>query len=427
MMDNISITALANGVRVVTSAANDVQSAAIGIWTGAGGRYEPKRLAGVSHFLEHLLFKGTKKRSSKRISQSIEGCGGYLNAFTQEESTCYYARVSYDRVWKALDVLADMYLNSRFDPVEIEKERGVIIEEMMMYRDQPHHLVLEMLGGALWRNHPLGIPIIGLTESLKSMKRGDILDYRRSKYVPGNTLFVFTGNVDQEQCVDRVGKHVGMLRAGRLPVCRPVTARTGQEHTILLEKEVEQAHLALGVRIFGRHDRRRYAMKLLSVILGENMSSRLFQTVREKHGLAYSVHSSSDLYKDTGTLTITAGLDHKRHVRGIELIIRELAALKNKPVAKSELKRAKEYVIGQMRLALESTSSQMMSLGDTVLAYDKFVPPDEIIRRIEAVTVEDIQRLARSAIRRKRVSLALVAPSVAGSEESCYRGYLGML
>lgn len=427
MMSNVRLTKLANGTRIITSTSEHAQSVALGIWVGVGGRYETGKMAGVSHFLEHMMFKGTKKRSSKRISEDIEGSGGYLNAFTQEESTCYYARVAYDKLWKALDVLSDMFLNSTFDRVELEKERGVILEEIMMYRDQPHHLVMEMLGSAMWTQHPLGVPIIGEPSTVKNMKRSQMLDFRKTKYIAGNTIFAFAGKVDHDACVERVKGYMDGRGKASVPKYKRVTHETRQRPVVLLEKDIEQSHMALGLRIFGRDDNRRYALRVLNVILGENMSSRLFQVVREKYALAYSVHSSCQLYHDSGVLTVSAGLDRSKTKQGIDLILKEMSKLKAKAVGAQELKRAKEYLVGQMRLSLESTSSQMICLGESLISYGKFTPREEIIANVESVTAADIQRLAKSIMRRQRATIALIVPSLDRGDERFYRKQLNTL
>ncbi|MFC1497686.1 M16 family metallopeptidase [Verrucomicrobiota bacterium] len=417
MMD-VKITELDNGVRVITSSIPHVESVSMGIWVGVGARYEQKNMSGVSHFVEHLLFKGTKKRSAVDISQAIEGRGGYINAFTQEEHTCYYVRVPYDQLWHAQDVLSDMYFNPRLAKSDIDKERGVIVEEMMMYRDQPHYIVQEMLEGALWKNHPLGRPVIGTRETLAELNRARITDYKRKKYVSGNTVFAFAGKVDHEACVSKVARYAGRLRRRAVPECRKVTHSVAQGNIALRHKDIEQAHLALGIRLFGRSDKRRYALKILNAVLGENMSSRLFQIVREKHGLAYSVHSGAHLYRDSGALVISAGLDRKRSCKAVNLIIKELIRLKERQVGRKELKRAKDYAIGQLRLGLESTSSQMMWIGDNMISRGKFTHPQEIIERLSSVTAEEVQSVACSVMKKKRTSLCMVSPDMTSKDES---------
>ncbi len=360
MILDVKETCLSNGIRVVTAAIPRVQSIAVGIWVGVGGRYETKAVSGMSHFIEHLLFKGTSKLSAVDISRAIEGCGGYCNAFTHEEMTCYYAHVAYNHVWKVLNILCDMVLYPRFDTSDIKKERAVIIEEIMMYRDQPEHVVEEMLSSILWKGHPLSEPLAGTPESLSKINRKDILSFKQQKYVPRNTVFSFAGRINHEDAVAKVEKFMKSYPVSRKPVCQRITSAVSQERMILKSKDIEQTKLSIGFRTFGCFDKRRYALKVLSVILGENMSSRLFQVVREKHGLAYSVHSSSQLFADTGVLVVSAGLDNAKRHKALNLILREICRLKQKPVHSKELTRAKEYIVGHLRLAMENASGQMM-------------------------------------------------------------------
>ena len=417
-----------NGIRIITSTIDHVQSVALGIWVGTGSRYEPARTSGISHFTEHLLFKGTRRRSQRDISQTIEGRGGYLNAFTGEEATCYYARVGYNQLRQSLDVLTDMYVNSRFDRDEIKKERGVIIEEIMMYHDQPRHLVSEMLMNILWKDHPVGRPIIGTPETLSRMKKKTFIDFMHKNYVAKNTIVAMAGNVNHDMCAEYVQNMMKKVPGKpRAPVFTPVNASVNQIRTAFLEKNVEQTHLALGLRSFGYKDKRRHTLRIVNAILGENMSSRLFQIVREKHGLAYSVHSSIQLFKDSGALMIAAGLDRDRKVQALDLIVNELVRIKERPVSKAELRRAKDYAIGQMRLGLESTSYQMMWIGDNLLSCGKFTPPEETMELLSRVTVEDVAKLASKLIRHSKVSLAIVSPEVSAQDQAQMKSILRRL
>lgn len=415
-MDKVRATRLDNGVRVVTSAVDGVESVSLGVWAGIGARYETDRLAGISHFIEHLLFKGTGRRSAREITRAIEGRGGYLNAFTQEESTCYYSRVAFNHAWRALDVLIDMYLHPALASGDIDRERGVIVEEIMMYRDQPQHAVQDKLGGALWCGHPLGRPIIGGPESLRNMRRAEIVDFKRRMYVPGNTVVSGAGRIDHADCVARVREALSPMRPLRRPRFRAFADSVRQQAVAWEARDIEQAHLAMGFRCFGRLDDRRYALRILNAVLGENMSSRLFQVVRERHGLAYSIHSSAHLFQDSGALVISAGLDRARLRKALRLIVREARSMKERRVGQKELRRAKDYVVGQMRLSLESTSSQMLWLGDNLLTHGRFVPPEESIDRLQAVTAEDVCRVAAGVLRRRRTSLALIAPGLSDAD-----------
>jgi len=406
----IKESVLSNGIRVVTNTIPHVGTASIGFWIGVGGRYESKKLSGISHFIEHLLFKGTTTRSAKQISEAIEGKGGYFNAFTQEDATCYYARICSSFIDDTLELLSDMYLNPKFDPDDIEKERRVIIEEMMMYRDQPHHIVQETLTEQLWANHPLGRPLIGPMNNVLRISQTDILHFKEKKYIPGNTVVALAGNVDHEACVARLGQLLGPEKTCRLPTFKKIERSTKQIPIRHKTKKIEQAHFALGIRLFGRRDPRRYPLKLLNVVLGENMSSRLFQIVREKHGMAYSVHSGVHLYDDSGALVISAGLDRKRCIPAIKLILKELQRIKDKKISVRELNMAKDYACGQLQIGLESTSSQMMWSGGQLTSLGYIQQPKSVIDKINAVTVQSLSKVARQVMKKQRISMTLLAP-----------------
>ncbi len=418
MFENVNETRLENGVRVVSISVPHVESVALGMWVGVGSRHESRSMGGASHFLEHLMFKGTKSRSALDISRAIEGRGGYLNAFTQEESTCYYARVGYDHLDESLDVLGDMILNAKLDSDDVGKERNVILEEMMMYQDQPHHLVQEMLEKSIWPRHPLGRPVIGTVKSISEMSTDDLRQFKDTKYVPANTVVAIAGRMEHEHCVARVKDMMARRKQGALPRSKRYSNEPKSEHSSICAKDIEQTHLAMGIRVFGRLDRRRHALKLLNTVLGENMSSRLFQVVREKYGLAYSIHSGCQLYTDSGVLGISAGLDRNRFDKAMGLIFRELDRMRTRPVSVGELKRAKDYVIGQLRLGLESTSNRMMWIGENILIHGRVIDPDESIAALEKVTADQIQKLANTFFTKGRLSVAVVAPTADAPDQA---------
>ena len=408
--DMYQITRLANGLTVATAEMPHMASVSLGLWVGVGGRYEPRELNGVSHFIEHLLFKGTKKRSAKEISQAVEGIGGYLNAFTGEDSTCFYSRARHDRFGDLLDVLTDMFLNSKFGPIEIEKERAVIKEELAMYLDQPQHQVQELLNEALWPDQPLGRPLTGTAKTLDAMTRGNLMDFQRANYVTGSTLIAAAGNLSPKDVVKTVARFAGRFPCGKRPSFQPATDGQTKPRIRLFTKKTEQTQLALGLRTCSRHDKRRYALRLLNTILGENMSSRLFQVVREDRGLAYNIYSSLSFFDDTGDLVISAGLDTDHVLQTLKLILRELRRLIHAPPAAAELRRARDYVIGQLDLSLESTDNQMTWMGEQILSYGNIVPPAEVKRRLARVTAGEIRTAARAFFRPERLNLALVSP-----------------
>ena len=404
------VTQLKNGLTVATAEMPHMLSVSVGLWIGVGSRYEPAPLNGVCHFIEHLLFKGTKKRSAREISQAVEGIGGYLNAFTSEETTCFHARACHDRFDELLDVLLDMLLNSTFDPAEIGKEREVIKEEMAMYLDEPQHHVQELLNATLWPDQPLGRPITGTTKTLDAMARAQLVGYLRANYVPANTVLVAAGKLKHRQILRAVARHAPRFRAAPAPRFTPARSEQRAPKIHLFTKPTEQTQLALGIRTCSRQDQRRHALRLLNTILGENMSSRLFQVVREDHGLAYSIYSTPSFYSDAGDLVISAGLDLGNLTKTLRLILRELRRLRDAAPSAAELRRAQDYVIGQIDLSLESTENQMNWLGEQLLGYGKILRPTQIKRRLSEVTAGEIRAVARDFLCPERFNLALVSP-----------------
>jgi predicted Zn-dependent peptidase len=410
MLDDVSLTTLPNGCRVITSAIPHVESVSVGIWTGVGGRHESAAESGHSHFLEHMLFKGTARRSAKQISQAVEGRGGYLNAFTQQESTCYYARVPAEATALALDVLADMATAPRLAPDDVDRERTVILEELAMYRDQPDAHIFDMAGEALWARHPLGRPLIGNKTTLAAVTRESLDAFRRRHYTATATVFAAAGKLDHETFVDRVRPYAAQLPAGRATRFRAASEATPQTPTAFDAREIEQVHLVIAFRGFGRHDPRRHALRLLNVVLGENMSSRLFQVLREKHGLAYSIASSLQLHDDAGALLIGAGLEPARALKATALCADELQRLCDRPIGRAEFNRARDYILGQLRLGMETPENHMTWLGETLMGYGRFIPPDETVAGTLAVAPTELQALAQELFRRSRATMALISP-----------------
>ncbi len=319
----VQLATLPNGLRIATAEMPHMTSVSLGVWVGIGSRYEPASLNGACHFIEHMLFKGTRRRSAKEISQAVEGIGGYLNAFTSEEMTCFYSRARADRFTELLDVLTDMLLNSRFAPGDVAKEREVIKEEVAMYRDQPQQHVHELLNATLWPDQPLGRSITGDEKALDRLTRCDLVAWLRGHYLPGNTVIAAAGNVRHRAVVQAVSRYAKHFRAGPPPQCAPVRVVAGAARVKLCTRKTEQTQIALGVRTCSRHDERRYALRLLNTILGENMSSRLFQLVREDRGLAYAIYSSVSHWADCGDFVVSAGLDTENLRPVLRLIRRD--------------------------------------------------------------------------------------------------------
>lgn len=385
-------------------------SVAVGLWVGVGGRYEPEPISGVAHFIEHLLFKGTFKRTARQISEAVEGVGGYINAFTTEELTCFHARAHVDCFPELLDVLIDMLVNSRFAPADIARERDVIKEEIAMYRDQPHQLVHDLLHEALWPHHPLGRPLTGTEQTLEAIRRPEMLRFLGTNYVTQNTLLVVAGPLTHTEVGRASKRYTAAFREGRKPSFVPAESDQATASVRLHTKTTEQTQLALGIRACSRHDERRYALRVLNALLGESMSSRLFQLLREEKGLAYSIYSSWALMEDTGALTISAGLDTDDLTKALRLMVRELRRLVSEQPGKAELRRARDYLIGQMELNLEGTENQMNWVGESLLGYGKIVPPNDVKERLASVTPCDVRAVARDLFRPERITLALVSP-----------------
>src|SRR5580658_4507412 len=413
------VTRLENGLAVATAEMPHMASVSVGIWVGVGGRYEPAPINGVSHFIEHLLFKGTRRRSARDISQAVEGVGGYLNAFTSEEHTCFYAKARHDQFARVLDVLVDMFLHSTFDPVEMDKEREVIKEELAMYMDQPQQYVQELLNATMWPDQPLGRSITGTVESLDGLGREKLLAYQRQNYVAPATLLAVGGRITHRETLASLAKFARKFTPGARPCCAPAVSTQTKPALCLLSKKTEQTQVALGLRACSRHDERRYALRLLNAILGENMSSRLFQCVREEHGLAYSIYSSNSFFDDAGDIVIAAGLDLDNLEKTLKLILREMKRLAAQPMPAAELRRARDYLIGQLDLSLENSENQMMWAGEQWLGYGKIIHPDEFKKRLGAVTARQVCAAARDFFQPDRTNLALISPlkSAAGLEK----------
>jgi predicted Zn-dependent peptidase len=401
---------LKNGLTVATAEMPHMASVSVGLWVGIGSRHEPPEFNGACHFIEHLLFKGTKRRSAREISQAVEGIGGYLNAFTAEEMTCFHARASAERFDELLDVLSDMLLNSRFAPPEIVKEREVIKEEIAMYLDQPQHQVQELLNATLWPDQSLGRPVTGTNQSLDRLRRPELVAYLRENYVAGGTWVVAAGNLRHRSVVRSVTRSASRFPAGHRPRFAAAHERQTRPRLSLVTRDTEQTQIALGIRACSRHDPRRFALRLLSTILGENMSSRLFQIIREDRGLAYSIYSMSSHFDDTGDLVISAGLDTDNAEQTLRLIRRELRRCAESPPSAAEVRRARDYIVGQIDLSLESTENQMNWIGEQLLGYGRIISADEIRRRLRKVSAGDIRAVAGDFFRPERFNLALVSP-----------------
>lgn len=395
-----------NGLRIVTEKIPSVRSVALGIWVGTGSKYEQEQNNGISHFLEHMFFKGTATRSAKEIAESFDEIGGNVNAFTSKEYTCYYARVLDQHAPLALDVLTDMFFHSVFDREEIEKEKNVVIEEISMYEDTPDDLVHDLIARASFADHPLGYSILGTEDVLRSLTRDDLLAYIESRYLPENTVVTVAGNFDDSLVEDIRQKFSRFHRPSHaVSVQHPVfEAKALAQH-----KATEQAHLCISLPGYAVGHDEVYSLILLNNILGGSMSSRLFQEIREERGLAYSVYSYHSSYRETGTFTIYTGTAPEHVGQVFDIVTHILHDIRENGVTAKELNKAKEQLKGSLMLSLESTNSRMSRLGKNELLLGRHLTLDEIIAKIDRVSHESILRVSRELFQ-SRLALAMVSP-----------------
>jgi predicted Zn-dependent peptidase len=405
-------TVLPGGLRVITEALPAVRSVSFGVWVGIGSRDESPVLAGASHFLEHLLFKGTQRREALEISSAIEAVGGETNAFTAKEYTCYYARVLDADLPMATDVVCDMLTSSLVTPEDVEVERGVILEEISMHDDDPGDVVHDLFNGAVFGGHPLGRPVIGTVETISTMTRDQIYGFYRDHYTPGNLVVAAAGNLDHDQVVEMVAKgFAGQLGAATDPAPRREGGAVPRvaASTVVQPKETEQAHIVFGGRGVHRHDDRRFTLDVLNQALGGGMSSRLFQEIREKRGLAYSVYSYASQYADAGLFGVYAGCAPGRVDEVLGLVREELTAVADAGVAEDEVARGKGMLKGSTVLNLEDTGSRMSRIAKGELLWGEVLEVDDLLGRIDAVSVADVRSVA-SDLLGQPMSLGVIGP-----------------
>jgi predicted Zn-dependent peptidase len=404
-MSRIRKTVLENGINVITEEMADVESATVGVWVKTGSRSERPSNAGVSHFIEHLLFKGTKKRTALDIAKEIEGVGGVLNAFTGREYTCFYSKVLASDLPRAIDLLSDIFINSVFDPAEIERERKVVLQEIKMVDDTPDDLIHDMFMEGFWPGHPLGRPVLGTRKSVSSIKRADVLAYMSRRYRAGSVFIVAAGKLKHGAVVRALeDAFAGIERSPRMKDELPPRPAWGAN---LIKRELEQVHICLGVPAPPQTDQARFKAYLLSTILGGGMSSRLFQEIREKRGLAYSVYSYLNLCRDAGAFVVYAGTSASSVRTVLELTLREFEKLHAGPT-EEELRHAKEQLKGGMILGLETSDNRMMKIAKDEMYFQRTVPVKEIVAGIDRVTVADMRDAAREVLRPERAALAAI-------------------
>ncbi|NTV28953.1 MAG: insulinase family protein [Candidatus Omnitrophica bacterium] len=399
---------LSNNLRVISNELRDRESVAVGVWVGVGGRFEDDATKGAAHFLEHILFRGSLKYSCTEIKGFIEGVGGNLNAFTGEEQTCYYAKVPAKHFELTLDILCDMVFFPLIQKNDLERERGIILEEIKMYNDLPQYYVLELLDGLVWPEHPLGKSLAGSKETVSGMNRTDLRDFHRRHYAPDNVVVSVCGNFSHEWLVDFLEGKLGNFPSQKREECLPFKGLQKKPRTRFFRKNTEQMHLALGIPSL-RHDHQDiFALAVMNVLLGGNMSSRLFDELREKRGLAYSIYSTTKTYADTGLFMVKAGVDNKKLVEAVELILKVLRQLRRSAPKDVEFERAREYFLGQFLLGLEDTMEHMMWIGESIIERDRIRTLGEVVYRVNSLTPEDIRRVAADILKEKRFNLAVV-------------------
>lgn len=402
---------LANGLRVVLAPC-EAESVAVGVFVKSGSRNESAKTAGISHFIEHMLFKGTPTRSALDITRAIEGRGGNFNACTSEESTCYFVHLPCEYLGEAVDILSDMYLNAKIAADEFAREKSVIIEEIKMYSDEPDSVAGENLQRALFPKSVLGAPVAGTPQSLMPLKPSDLKAYIRACYLPSNTIVVVVGNFDEAKALKTLNRAFGSFRRGKNAALKFDNALCGKvKGETLVRKDITQAQLALGYRTFGIRDKRKYAATVLDAILGRGMSSRLFQSVREKRGLSYDISSRMQFFEDAGMFAITAGMDPSKREAALKVIDRELKRICDQRVGAAELSRTKDFLIGNFRLGHERVTSKLFFYGQTMLSFGRLILPEEQVEGVRDVTAAEVQAVARSIFKPTNRSVSWVLPN----------------
>ena len=399
---------LDNGVKIIAENINTVQSVSIGFFIKSGVLYEDDKLQGVSHFIEHMMFKGTPSRSAKKIAREFDRIGGYLNAFTAKDYCCFYARIVKDKIGIAIDTLSDMIMNSKFDEDELERERKVILEEIKMYEDSPDEIIHELLSKNLWQQSRIGKPILGTSSSVASMSRDDIVDVFNSQYVSGNLAICIAGNIEWDEVKSLLNKKLSNIRTGTI---KPTSLITHPKYEVAIyHKNIEQVHVAIGTSGFSFAQKDRYPLTIMNAAFGGGMSSRLFQEIREKRGLAYSVYSYHTSFRDTGLFAIYAGTSMKNLPDVLELCKIELEKVAKNGLNDEEISDTREQLKGNMLIALESTTNRMNRLATGFLYNLPTKLPENAIQPYLEVTSDDIKRIAKNILNEQKMSMVMIAP-----------------
>lgn len=401
---------LKNGIRVVTHDMKQRDSISIGLWVGVGGRYENDQLKGAAHYLEHMLFKGSQKYGCNEIKELIEGVGGALNAFTSEEQTCYYAKIPSMHLDRTFDILADMVFHPKISSKDVQKEKTVILEEIKMYEDLPQYRVVELLDGLLWPGHPLGKSLAGTRESVSGLNSRMLKKFHSDYYTTKNIVVSACGDLKHGQILNLVHTKLSGVRLGEKSSFLKVGDTQPESNVKFFKKDIEQMHVALGAIGYDEANKDKYPLSLLSVVLGGNMSSRLFNEVREKRGLAYSIGCSSRTLHDSGVFLVRAGVDNTKIEEALAVILREFKKVSKSGVTQSEFVRAKDYLLGQLLLGMEDTMEHMLWIGEGMIARDKTKTLMSVVKEFENIKIDDLKRVARDILKQERFKLAVVGP-----------------
>ena len=404
---DIETTVFTNGLRVITEPMPHLRSVSVGVWIRSGSRLETPAENGISHFIEHMLFKGTRSRSAEEIARSVDSIGGNLDAFTSKELVSFNTKVIDEHLPRAFDILSDLVLNPAFREEDIEKEKGVILEELKMETDNPEYLVHEIFCSNFWKDHPLGKPILGTRETIRSFTRELVDGYYRRIYVPSNMIITAAGNLKHGQLIDLARKYFEPLLWS--DAIQPSPQPATHARLVMREKKsLEQVHVCLGVPSYPLPHEKRFVCYVLNTMLGGGMSSRLFQNIRERQGLAYAVFSELNLYRDSGALMVSAGTSASSAPKVVEAIVNEFRSLKQEPIPAEELRRAKDHLKGSLMLGLESTSSRMANLARQELFFGRFFSLDELTQSIETVTAEEVQEVARDSFDARHIAVTVL-------------------
>lgn len=404
---------LKNGLRIILAPMQDTETATVIVMAGVGSRYESAKENGIAHFLEHMFFKGTKKRPNTiDISKELDAIGAEYNAYTSKDHTAYYAKVEAHHLDTALDVVSDIFLNAKLEGEEIERERGTILQEINMYEDMPQRMVGEHFEKLLYDGYSLGREIIGSKENIKSFKRGDFIKYLNRGYTSENVVVGVAGKINPKKVKKDIEKYFARIRKGKRPALKKVKERQARPQVFIRHKKTDQTHIVLGVRGYDMFHEDRFTLSVLATILGGGMSSRLFTEVRERRGLAYSVHTSFDTYHDAGYLATQCGVEHNNLEKTIAVILSEYKKIAVNLVDKEELKKAKEYLKGHFALGMEGSDDVVGFLVTQEVLRDKITLPREYNKMIDRVTVEDVLRVAKDIFTNNKLNMAIIGPHI---------------